>query len=34
MNKNTSTKSNDKPRIKLSTRPPVREAMPCQSLVY
>jgi hypothetical protein len=28
------TKTNDKPRIKTSTKQPVREALPCMSLVY
>jgi hypothetical protein len=32
--KKQTPKSNDKPRIKTSSKPPVREAQPCQSFVY
>jgi hypothetical protein len=32
MNKNA--KNNDKPRIKTSSKPPVRQAMPCAALVF
>jgi hypothetical protein len=32
MNKNT--KKDDKPRIKISTRPPVRQALPCANMLW
>jgi hypothetical protein len=32
MNKNT--KSADKPRIKISSKPPVRQALPCGAMLW